>query len=348
MTGTRNKYRARRDNIIDTVVTSFLQTGEPVSSAYVAANCGVNVSPPTIRNDMKALEEEGFLFKPHLSAGRIPTVRCYRYYVDYLMHDMDLAEGEFQYIRRMVQQVINESDADTFMNHIASVISEVTDLIGVTMTPLFERAVFERLEIVSLGGSKFLLVISLRSGLVKTINLTVDQLVTRAKTEETARILTNRLCGLSISEIRRTLGKRIRDVNGGNASLFNVILNNQDQIFNIHEDKDIHVAGISRFLSHAEIEVQDYSLKIVDLAEQKKEIAEILKETVMYDRDVSINIGGSGVWGANPPLSMISALYHSGDSPGVVAVIGPTRIHYPKLRAIVKYTATMTTGFFSS
>jgi heat-inducible transcriptional repressor len=244
--------------------------------------------------------------------------------------------------------VISESDADTFMDHIASVISEVTDLIGVTMTPLFERAVFERLEIVNLGGSKFLLVISLRSGFVKTINLTVDQLVTRAKTEETARILTNRLGGLSISEIRRTLGKRIRDINGGNRSLFNVILNNQDQIFNIQEERDIHVAGISRFLSHSDIEAQDYSLKIVDLAEQKKEIADTLKETVRYDQDVSINIGGSGVWGTNPPLSMISALYQSGDSPGVVAVIGPTRIHYPKLRAIVKYTASMTSGFFTS
>jgi heat-inducible transcriptional repressor len=343
-----NKILERRDRIIDVVVSAFLETGEPVSSGYVAANCGIKVSSPTVRNSMKELEEEGYLSKPHPSAGRIPTVKCYRYYVKHLMKDMNLAEDDFQYISRLVKKVIRENDADFFMGHIASVISEVTDLIGVTMTPLFERAIFDRLEIVNLGGSKYLLVISLRSGLVKTINLTVDHIITRAKSEETARILTTRLSGLSVSEIKRTLGNRMKGISGGNRNLFDVIINNQDQIFNLHEEKDIHVAGISRFLSHSEMAGSEYSLKIVDLAEQKIEIADALKQTVLYDEDVNINIGGNGVWGTNPPLSVISAIYHSSDTPGVVAVIGPTRIQYPKLRAIMKYTASITSGFFSS
>ncbi|MFC1650018.1 heat-inducible transcriptional repressor HrcA [Candidatus Latescibacterota bacterium] len=343
-----NKFLERRDRIIDVVVSAFLETGEPVSSGYVAANCGIKVSSPTIRNSMKELEEEGFFAKPHTSAGRIPTVKCYRYYVKHLMKDMNLEEDDFQYISRLVKKVIIENDADFFMDHIASVISEVTDLIGVAMTPLFERAIFDRLEIMNLGGSKYLLVISLRSGLVKTINLTVNHIITRAKVDETARILTNRLSGLSVSEIKRTIGKRIKGVSGGNRNLFDMIIDNQEQIFNLHEEKDIHVAGMSRFLSHHEMEQSEYSLKIVDLVEQKLEIADVLKQTVMYDEDVNINIGGDGLWGSNPPLSLISAIYHSSDTPGVVAVIGPTRIHYPKLRAIMKYTASITSGFFSS
>ncbi|MFC1489846.1 heat-inducible transcriptional repressor HrcA [Candidatus Latescibacterota bacterium] len=343
-----NKFLERRDRIIDVVVSAFLETGEPVSSGYIAANCGIKVSSPTVRNSMKELEEEGFLSKPHTSAGRIPTVKCYRYYVKHLMKHMDLMEDDFQYISRLVEKVIRDNDADVFMGHIASVISEATDLIGVTMTPLFERAIFDRLEIINLGGAKYLLVISLRSGLVKTINLTVNHLITRAKVEETARILTNRLSGLSISEIKRTLGKRIKGAGGGNRNLFDIILKNQDQIFNLHEENDIHVAGISRFLSRHERDRSGYSLKIADLVEQKIEIAEALKQTMIDDTDVNINIGGEGVWGTNPPLSLISAIYHSSDTPGFVAVIGPTRIHYPKLSAIMKYTASVTSGFFTS
>ena len=86
----------------------------------------------------------------------------------------------------------------------------------------------------------------------------------------------------------------------------------------------------------------------MDLVEHKHEIADALKQTVIHNEDVNISIGGTGLWGSNPPLSLVSAVYHSSNTPGVVAVIGPTRIYYQKLWAIMKYTASVTSGFFSS
>lgn len=343
-----NKLQERRDMIIDVVVSTYLETGEPVSSGHVSANCGLGISPATIRNIMKELESEGYLIKPHTSAGRIPTVKCYRYYVKHLMPHINLAENELQTIKRLVENVIRENDADVFMSHIASVISEVTDLIGVAMSPLFEQGIFDRLEIINLGGSRYLLVISLKSGLVKTINLTVYHVIPRTKIEETARLLTNRLNGLTVFEIKRTIGKRIKGISGGDKKLFDIILNNSGQIFNLSEDKDIHIAGLSRLLSHSDFIPAECSLKLADLFENKYEIADLLKQTMMDDEDVNINIGGSGLLGSSPPLSLISAIYYSSNTSGVVGAIGPVRIHYPKLLAIMKYTASVTARFLSS
>ncbi|HDY88802.1 MAG TPA: hypothetical protein ENH82_11915, partial [bacterium] len=239
------KIRERRDTIIDVIVSTFLETGEPISSGYVTDKCCLGLSPATIRNIMKELEEEGLLTQPHISSGRIPTVKCYRYYVNRLMPHIDLTGKEFQTIKKLIESVIRENDADVFVNHIASVLSEVTDLIGVSMSPLFECGTFDRLEIVNIGGSRYLLVISLKDGLVKTINLTVDKVIQRTKIEETARLLTNRLHGLTVSEIKRTIGKRIKGISGGDRKLFDVILNERELIFNFSVGNDIHVAGLS-------------------------------------------------------------------------------------------------------
>jgi len=266
------------------------------------------------------------------------------------MQHINLSEKEFFAIKQLIIDVIRENDADVFMEHIASVLSEVTDLIGVTMSPLFESGILDRIEIVNLGGSMYLLAISLKSGLVKTINLTVDKIITRVKIEETARLLSDRLHGLTVSEIKKTIGKRMKGISGGDRKLFDVIFNKRELIFNFSVGNDIHVAGLSRLLSNPDFSSHEYSHKLIDLFEHKREIADALIQKVIDidSEDVNITIGGSGLWGTNPPLSLISATYHSGNVPGAVAIIGQTRIYYPKLWAIIKYTASVTSNFFSS
>jgi heat-inducible transcriptional repressor len=337
----------RRDRIIEAVVSKYLETAEPVGSAYVCAHCELGVSPATIRTVMQELEEEGFLVQPHPSAGRVPTVKCYRYYVRNLMPSMEIDDTDLSAVRRLADTVIRESDADLFLNHVASALSEVTDLIGVVISPSFEQGVFDRLEIVNLGGSRYILIVSLRSGLVRTINITVDHIIPRRRVEETARLLTSRLSGKTVADIKRTIGNCLREVNGGDRQLLDIILTRSDSLFGFSEDRNVHVAGLTRLLTHPDFATVDYSLKVADLFEHKVEIAEVLRNTGP-DGEVNIAIGGNGLWGSRPPLSLVSAVYSSGDSPGCIAVLGPTRVHYPRLSAIVKYAAAMTTRFLSS
>jgi len=338
----------RRDKVIIAVITTFMETGEPVSSAYVSAKCGLGLSPASIRSIMKELEEDGFLLQPHASAGRVPTVRSYRYYVKHLMPHIDLTDAELKAVKQLAAEIEREADADMFINHVASVLSQVTELIGVAMSPSFERGIFDRIDIVNLGGSRFLLVISLKSGIVNTIHITLDKVIPRRKVEETARILTNRLHGLTISEIKKSIGKRLKSVSGGDRRLVDMILNRSDLIFSFSEDRNIHVSGLSRVLAHPDFEPVDHHLKLVGIFENKKEIAEVLKTTIMNEDDITIHIGGSGLWGSIPPLSMVSAMYRSEGNVGFLGVIGPARIHYPKLSAIVRYTASVTSHFFAS
>ena len=199
--------RERRERIIEAVVAGFMETGEPVSSAFVAVQCGLSLSPASIRAIMKELEEEGYLAQPYTSAGRVPTVKCYRYYVKNLMPEIDLDDSELQALRKVAKEAMRENDASLFMSHMATVLSEVTELIGVTVSPSFNQGIFDRLEIVNLGGHRYLLVISLKSGFVDTIHVTLYHVVPRRKIDETARLLTNRLNGLTISEIKKSIGR---------------------------------------------------------------------------------------------------------------------------------------------
>ena len=339
--------REKRDRVIENVISSFIETARPVSSAHVARTCGLGLSPASIRSIMKELEDDGFLTQPHTSAGRLPTIKCYRYYVTYIMPGIDTSDSSLCEAKILVENVLREHDAEMFMGHISQVLSEVTDLIGIAMSPSFERGIFDRLEIVSMGASAYLLVISLKSGIVKTINLTINRIIPRVKIHETARFITERLHGLTITEIKKTIGSRLKGASGGDKSLFDVILSRRKDIFNFTDDNMLHISGLSRLLGHPEFALTDSTLKLVDLLEHKDEIAKVLDHTVYRDEDVNIHIGGSGPWGSSPPLSLVSAVYRTGNACGAVAVIGPVRIHYPRLTAIVRYTAEVASSFFS-
>ncbi|MFC1607895.1 heat-inducible transcriptional repressor HrcA [Candidatus Latescibacterota bacterium] len=339
--------RARRDRIIETIVSEFIETAQPVSSTYVARSCGLGVSPATVRNVMKDLEDEGYLTQPHTSAGRLPTIKCYRYYVSHIMPDIDKTDDEIREAKRLVENVLREHDAEVFMNHIAGVLSEVTDLIGIIMSPSFDRGVFDRLEIVSMGGSTFLVILSLKAGIVKTINVTINRVIPRIRIEETARLITGRLHGLSVAEIKETIGTRLKGITGGDRSLFDVILDRKHDIFTFDNEKLLHVSGLSRLLSLPEFEQGDSTVKLVDLVERKSEIAGMLDSLTGLGSDVNIRIGSNDFWDSPPPLSLVSASFHHEDAHGAVAVIGPTRIHYPKMRAIVRYTAQVASHFFT-
>ena len=335
----------RRDRIIETIVAAYMETGEPVSSAYVAQNCDLGLSPASIRSVMKELEESGYLHQPHTSAGRIPTVRGYRYYVRSLMPDLALPEGERDLMRAMVERIVREHDADMFMEHVARVLSTVTDLIGVVMAPSFDRGLFQRIEIVDIGGGRHLFVISLGSGVVKTISLRVDRISPRHRLDETARLITGRLNGLSIAEIKRTIGARLHDV-GGEHHLVDVVLDNSDTLFRFTEPGKVYVAGLSRLLTSQELITGDYSRQLAGIFEDKTAIAEALVRTAREERELAINIGGNEPWGENTPLSLVSAMYRSEIMGGALGVIGPAHICYPKLSAVVRYAATVTAHLY--
>ena len=340
--------RDRRDSIIDAVMTAYLETGKPVGSSYLSEHCGLGLKPASIRAAMKELEDDGYLAQPHTSAGRVPTLKSHRYYVSRLMPDIDCSASEADMLSRLVEARLREYDADLFMNHMASALAEITDLIGVTLAPAFDTGTFERIEIVSIGGSRYLLVISLGGGFINTIHVTLDRVVARRQVEETARMLTERLGGLSVGEIRRTICERLRDVASGNRTLVEVILEKSSMIFTIAGDRAVHVAGLARALTHPDLHGDDSPRTLAELVEHRDDLARIMFEPTGEDSDVTIRIGGHGPLGTKPPLSLVAASYNFADAAGSIGIIGPARIPYPQLRALVKHAAALTVRYLES
>lgn len=338
----------RRDIVIETIVTSYLETGEPVSSGTVGARSGLGLSSATIRNLMKELEDDGYLRKPHTSAGRVPTVKCYRHYVRNLLPEIEPDEQDSAAISSIIRQVLAEYDADEFMEHVAGILSEVTDLIGVAMTPSFEAGKFDRLEIINLSGPRYMVILSLNSGLVKTINLMVNKVIPRTTVEETARLLTQRLHGLTVREIRETINERLRDVSRSNRTLIDVIIDRSHAIFTFHASRHVHMAGLSRIMTHPDMSEPEAAPSLASLFENRDDIAMELQLLADSVDDVTIRIGGMGIWQTATPLSMVSAPFHGLNADGVLAVIGPPRIPYPRLSAIVRYAAQLTSSCFTS
>jgi len=337
----------RRDIVIETIVTTYLETGEPVSSGTVGIRSGLGLSSATIRNLMKELEDDGYLKQPHTSAGRVPTIKCYRYYVRYLVTEVEPEEKDSTAISSIVRQVLAEYDAEEFMEHVAGILSEVTDLIGIAMTPSFDEGRFDKLEIINLSGPRYLVILSLNSGLVKTINLMVNKVIPRTTVEDTARLLTQRLHGLTVRQIRETINERLRDISRGNRTLIDVIIDRSHAIFTFRADRQVHMAGLSRIMLHPDMSEPDAAPSLANLFENKEEIALELQSLVDSANDVTIRIGGMGIFHTTTPLSMVSASFHGLNADGVLAVIGPPRIPYPRLSAIVRYAAQLTSNCFT-
>ncbi len=336
----------RRDRVIEIVVEAFLKNGEPVGSSFVSEHCGLGLKPASIRSIMKELEDDGYLSKPHTSAGRIPTIRSYRRYVRTLMPDMQLSEDEQRFVGSVIEAGMRERDADMFMHHLASALSELTDLVGVAMSPCVERGVFGRLTIVSIGGSSFLPVLTLESGMINTIRITLDSVIPRTRIEETARLLTERLQGMTIDDIRRTIGAHVGDVHGGDRRLVEVIVRRSADLFDFTGAGSLHMAGLGRILSRPGFAGAEESRRLADLFERQSEFVETLDALTCETDDVSIHIGDWEPWGSMPSMSLVSARCPSGPGGGALGVIGPARVHYPRLAALVKYAARVTSRHF--
>ena len=322
-----------------------LESGKPVGSAYIARHCDLGLSPASIRAVMNDLESEGFLCHPHTSAGRVPTVKSYRYYVRHLMPEMALPKDDLLAVKKLALDAVREHDAELFMGHVAAALSEATDLIGVVLAPTFDRGIFDRIEIINLTGPRFLFFITLMGGAVNTLNLTVDDITPRWKVEETARIISERLHGLTIADIKKTITRRLYNV-GGDRTMIEAVLASSDRIFGFPSGRNVHISGLSRALSLPDCTSGEYTRRFADLVEHTDSLELALSGSI-EDTDVSVHIGDH-VLGTRPPLCLVAGRFHGTDGEGVIGIIGPARVYYPRLTAVVRHTVPIAANYFAS
>lgn len=347
----RDDLSERERRVLEAVVRTYVATAEPAGSKRVASAHDMAVSPATIRNTMSELEAKGYLFHPHTSAGRVPTDRAYRYFVDRLIQHRPLSPGLRQRVAHQLE--LTGTPVEDLVRDVARALGFLTQELGLAVAPRLEGATLQKLELVKVSDSKVLLVATILSGAIRTVYVDLGSSVPEDTVVGLTLILNERLAGLTLSELKQTLPDRLRDSAGPGdeaANRFlNIFLQVGTELFDPHR-----VAGDGLHLGHASVLASQpeftssSSLKaLLELTEQRELLAEAVGG---HDHagGLRITIGHEHDNDELLDFSLVTAPFDVGDYRGVIGVMGPTRMPYEKVIAIVDYTSSMITRMLKS
>ena len=333
----------RERRVLEAVVQSYVETAEPVGSRILARRFGLGVSAATIRNAMSDLEDKGLLSHPHTSAGRVPTDRAYRMYVDSLMQLAPPTPAQADAIR---EELGAEGSAiGSILMRAAQVLSVLTQELGVAVAPSLDNAVLERLELLPVSSDRLLLVLTLHGGLVRTIFVEVPGHVHPSAVASIAAILNERLARCTLREVRLSLRERVRDsaATPSESELLDIFVATSEQIFDVSADPGPETLVLGRtsvLADQPEFAQAPQMRELLALTDRRDE----LRRALVGRSDslgITVTIGGENRGDQLAKLSLVTSPYRSGPLSGVIGVIGPTRMPYEKVLALVEHTARM-------
>lgn len=336
----------REEAVLDAVIRTYVETAEPAGSRTVAKRFGLGVSAATIRNAMADLEDKGFLFHPHTSAGRIPTDRAYRYYVDTLMRPVRLTAAEQRRLRREFAE-ISEPLPDAIagiVRRATQALGLITGELGVAIAQRLDDVVLETLELALVASDRMLLVLTLGSGAVRTVYVDLPGTVPPSTLASVTAILNERLAAHTLNEIRASLPERLRDAGGDEASseLLNIFIQSAGNVLNAEQDgrEELMLGRASVLAGQPEFAAGSDLRNLIELTEQREILAGALTMR-RHDDSPAITIGAEHAEPRLARFTLVTSEYRLGRLSGVVGVIGPTRMAYEKIAAIVQYSSAL-------
>ena len=338
----------REKAILRSVVQQFILTATPVGSRNITKKYDIGFSPATVRNIMADLEDSGFINHPHTSAGRVPTDKGYRYYVDSLMDIEKLNLKERGLIDSGIGSILDE--ADELVKVTSQLLSSITKQIACVTYPNLESGILEKIQIISLTSTKILVVISIKSGLVKTITMELDSELKESQRESVQSLLNEKLAGLSLQEIRNTFKERFSDADELQKPIIRLFVDSVDKLFKDDMKSDrVIVTGAKNIIQQPEFENPENFQSIVELIEDKDVIIHIMeKSSESKKEDVYISIGSENIEKKLKEYSFVTKEYKFGETCGTLGIIGPKRMEYSRIVAIVDYLAKVLTEHLKS
>ena len=332
----------RERMVLEAVIQTYVSTAQPAGSRQLARRFNFGVSPATIRNTMSDLEEKGYLFHPHTSAGRVPTDVAYRVYVDSILpaHKFTTAERD-----SLALQISSGGSAvENILRRAAQSLGIITQELGVALGPRFDASILDRIELVRLASDRLLVVLSVQGGGVRTIYVDARGQIADEAIAEVSRVLNERLGGLTLREVRNSLSQRLRDSAVGAAELINVFVEEGEHIFDEAFDSanDVMLGAASVLAEQPEFASADSMRRLVALTETRHYLAEVLRKR-SESSGVSITIGNEHDDPALENFTLVTAQYRVGALNGVIGVIGPTRMPYDKVISLVTHTSQLVT-----
>jgi heat-inducible transcriptional repressor len=334
----------RERRVLDAVIQCYVLTAEPAGSRALSRRFGLGVSPATIRNTMSDLEEKGFLFHPHTSAGRVPTNKAYRAYVDSLI---GVPQAPASAERERLAEVLSTADSpiETILRRAAQGLGILTQELGVALGPRISQAILRSLDLVRVNSERLLMVLTLEGGAVRTVFVEVSGSIAETALAEVTKVLNERLAGLSLDAIRTSLGVRLRDsVSVPDAQeLLNIFVQEGDTLFDgqigIGEERVV-LGQASVLADQPEFAEADRMRRLLELTERPEALVDALRKRGETS-GISITIGGEHEDERLRDFTVVTAEYHTGSLSGVIGVIGPTRMPYEKVISLVNHTSQL-------
>ncbi|MFQ5630273.1 MAG: heat-inducible transcriptional repressor HrcA, partial [bacterium] len=316
----------REKNILNLIVENFVRHAAPVGSKFISQNTDISLSSASIRNVMMELEQRGYITHPHTSAGRLPTDKGYRFYVDSLMQMENLSTAEKDGIVENLNRF--SRDVSYILEAASQTLARISNLLGVVLAPRFFEGIFQKMELVPVTEKKILVVISIKSGLVKTITMELEKDVPREKLEHTANVINERLHGLTLQEIKQTIDVRLKNLDEGDTSFIDLVVDSSKILFDFSPPGDLHIGGASNIIVQPEFFKQEASKDITELLDDREIMIHLLNQdddendTQGDAKKIRITIGEENKDIVMQHCSLITASYHVGEIFGTVGVLG--------------------------
>ncbi|HUQ86699.1 MAG TPA: heat-inducible transcriptional repressor HrcA [Vicinamibacterales bacterium] len=340
MSGPALSDRTRR--ILATLVRSYIETGEPVSSATLAHKAGLNLSSATVRNVLAQLEEMGYVWQPHTSAGRVPTDAGYRCYVDMLLDSRRSTKDVSAVEARLRQEAGDDPLMDDLLSSTSHVLSEASKGVGFAIAPPNAEALFQRIEFVPLSGSRILVVMVASGNQVSQKTVDIGEAVNTSELVQAANFLNSEFSGRKLDEVRAGVVERLKEERSLYDQLLGLALRLASSTFeNLDRPTSVYVDGATTLLEEV---VQASGISAATLkalwrmVEEKQRLVRMLTEYI-DGPGLTVVIGTEHSDPELRPFSLIAATYFDGRSTGTVGIIGPTRMRYSKAISAVDIAA---------
>lgn len=319
----------RKKKILQAVIRNYLETGEPVGSRTISKYTDLNLSSATIRNEMADLEEMGYIVQPHTSAGRIPSDRGYRFYVDTMLEEK---EREVVELKEML--VERQDKMETLLKQVVKVLAQNTQYATMISAPQIKRNKLKLIQLSRVDAGQLLAVIVVEGNVIKNNILPIDEELSDETILKLNILLNTNLNGLSIDEINLEMISQLKQQAGIHSTIVSEVIDAVAEAIKAEEDLEVYTSGANNIFRYPELADQQKASELINTFEEKQLLGELLQEAGKAEESTGIQvyIGEETPVQSMKDCSVVTATYElGGGMKGTIGIVGPKRMDYEKV-----------------
>lgn len=319
----------RKTRILQAIIRNYLETGEPVGSRTISKYTDLNLSSATIRNEMADLEEMGYIIQPHTSAGRIPSDKGYRLYVDTMMEQKD---KELEEMKEMMLE--KEDKMDTLLKQVAKLLAVNTNYASMISAPAVHKNKLKFIQLSRVDVNQLLAVIVMEGNLIRNNILPVSEELSDEHILKLNILLNTHLNGLAIEEINLAMIQKLKQQAGIHSEIISNVVDAIAEGIKADEDLEIYTSGANNIFKYPELADQQRASEIINTFEEKQMLTELVQDTLSDENNTGIQvyIGDETPISSMKNCSVVTATYELGEGMrGTIGIIGPKRMDYDKV-----------------